>query len=185
MSQSQSDGKFGHGYPEFSDRPETKQASCAHRFRMLSLFPHLVQINFQYLCNPVRNLFYVKPAACQNVAVFKLLVGLFKNLLDIFSITKDSLITFNPFNRPAQNLCRRPSSNVLRDVPRILGFVVFQKFLSVLLDYLPCSQRGFARRGGCDVYLFPLSKPHPSLILASPNNISLFELVPFFVAFRP
>jgi len=75
LSQSQSDGKFGHGYPEFSDCLETKQASCAYRFLMLSLFPHLVQINFQYLCNPVRNLFYVKPAARRNVAIFKLLVG--------------------------------------------------------------------------------------------------------------
>ena len=43
---------------------------------------------------------------------------------------------------------------VVRDVPRILGFDLFQKLPSVLLDDLPSSQRGFARRGGGDVQFF-------------------------------
>ena len=51
---------------------------------------------------------------------------------------------------------------ILRDVPRILEFVLFQKPPSVPLDDLPSSHRGFARRGGGDVQLFRYrNRAHP------------------------
>ena len=48
------------------------------------------------------------------------------------------------------------------DVPRILGFDFFQELPSVLLDDLPSSHRGFARRQGCDVQLLRYrNRVHP------------------------
>ena len=46
------------------------------------------------------------------------------------------------------------NTHALGDVPRMLGFVLFQKLPFVLLDYLPSSNRGFARRGGGDIQFF-------------------------------
>ena len=54
------------------------------------------------------------------------------------------------------------SSEILGDAPRILGFVLFQKHPSVLLDDLPAFHRGFARRRGRDVQFFRYrDRAHP------------------------
>ncbi|CAB1062296.1 hypothetical protein D1BOALGB6SA_7072 [Olavius sp. associated proteobacterium Delta 1] len=50
------------------------------------------------------------------------------------------------------------AKRVLGDVPRIIGFVLFHKRQSVLLDDLPSSPRGLARRRGRDVQFYRIKK---------------------------